>query len=75
MTINTNPVASITGDDEICEGESTTFTANGGITYNWTSGNNQSITVSTANTYTSNRYRFEQLFRYRKYHFDSKSST
>ncbi|MBK8080367.1 MAG: hypothetical protein IPK25_08845 [Saprospiraceae bacterium] len=52
LTINTNPVASITGDDEICDGESTTFTANGGIAYNWTSGNNQSITVSTANTYT-----------------------
>ena len=53
LTINTNPVASITGDDEICEGESTTFTASGGSTYNWgPSQNNQSITVSTANTFT-----------------------
>ncbi|MBK8852529.1 MAG: hypothetical protein IPN10_00115 [Saprospiraceae bacterium] len=53
FTVHNNPTAQITGDDEICDGESTTFTANGGASYNWgPSQNNQSITVSTANTFT-----------------------
>jgi hypothetical protein len=52
LTINTNPTASITGDDEVCQGGSVTFTANGGTSYDWNIGGQttQSITVSTATT-------------------------
>lgn len=32
------PTAGITGDDDICEGETTTLTATGGTSYSWSSG-------------------------------------
>ncbi|MBK8622710.1 MAG: hypothetical protein IPN79_13385 [Saprospiraceae bacterium] len=49
LTINTNPTASITGDDEVCDGGSVTFTANGGTSYSWSTGDNtQNISLSTS---------------------------
>ena len=47
LIINPDPIASISGDDNICVGGSATFTADGGVSYIWSSGQNtQSITVS-----------------------------
>ena len=47
ITVFPNPVASISGDDAVCEGQTTVFTADGGVTYNWGSGANTiSITVT-----------------------------
>jgi len=46
------PVITITGETDICAGESTTLTANGGATYLWSNGTTEStITTSTAGTY------------------------
>ena len=46
------PVITIAGETDICAGESTTFTANGGETYLWSDGTtNNTLTVSTAGTY------------------------
>ncbi|MBK6364325.1 MAG: hypothetical protein IPF52_12855 [Saprospiraceae bacterium] len=51
MIINPDPIASISGDDNICVGGSATFTADGGVSYIWSSGQNtQSITVSNTIT-------------------------
>ena len=50
-----NPViVNITGDTEICDGESTTLTATGGFeSYTWTGGfAGQTLEVSSANTYS-----------------------
>ena len=46
------PNITITGMTDICAGESTTLTANGGETYLWSDGTtNNNLTVSTAGTY------------------------
>ncbi len=46
------PVITITGETDICAGESTTLTANGGATYLWSNGTTETtITTSTAGTY------------------------
>ncbi|MFZ1703453.1 MAG: gliding motility-associated C-terminal domain-containing protein, partial [Saprospiraceae bacterium] len=45
LTIHTNPIASIQGNNSICAGESTSFTASGGVQYIWNSGE----TTSTIN--------------------------
>ena len=46
------PNITITGMTDICAGESTTLTANGGETYLWSDGTtNNTLTVSTAGTY------------------------
>ena len=46
------PNITITGMTDICVGESTTLTANGGETYLWSDGTtNNTLTVSTAGTY------------------------
>jgi gliding motility-associated-like protein len=48
-----NAQASISGVTAICNGTSTTLTANAGQSYQWSTGQNtQSITVNTAGTYT-----------------------
>jgi hypothetical protein len=55
VTVNAPPVASITpnGMVEICEGESIALTANGGVSYLWSTGApTQSITVNTEALYT-----------------------
>ena len=46
------PVITITGETDICAGESTTLTANGGTTYLWSNGTTDAaLTVSNAGTY------------------------
>ena len=46
------PVISITGETDICAGESTTLTANGGETYLWSNGTTDAtLTVSNAGSY------------------------
>jgi hypothetical protein len=53
MTANTNPVAAISGTNAICTGTSTTFTASGGTSYLWSTGEvTAAITASTVQTYT-----------------------
>lgn len=55
VTVNPQPVASITGNQTICNGSSTTLTASGGASFSWSSGQNTAaITVNPANntTYT-----------------------
>jgi uncharacterized protein (TIGR02145 family) len=47
-----DPAASISGDTDICAGESTTLTASGGTSYEWNTGStNASIDVSNAGDY------------------------
>ena len=46
------PVITITGETDICAGESTTLTANGGETYLWSNGTtDNTLTVNMAGTY------------------------
>lgn len=46
------PIITITGETDICAGESTTLTANGGTTYIWSNGTTDAtLTVSTAGTW------------------------
>ncbi|MBK7243367.1 MAG: T9SS type A sorting domain-containing protein [Saprospiraceae bacterium] len=58
LTVDPNPVVTITGDNKICSGTSSTFTANASVgtapfTYLWsTTATTQSINVSTAGTYS-----------------------
>ncbi len=53
VIVNPNPVAVITGDLTICEGESTTLTASGGGSYLWSTNEvTPSITVSPINDQT-----------------------
>ena len=52
VLISQLPVITIAGETDICAGESTTLTANGGETYLWSDGTtNNNLTVSTAGTY------------------------
>ena len=47
ITVNPSPVVTITGNKDICIGNSTTLTASGGGTYLWNTGSaNSSITVT-----------------------------
>ncbi|MEZ4910997.1 MAG: hypothetical protein R2774_09050 [Saprospiraceae bacterium] len=51
VIVNPLPNGSISGDTEICIGESTTLTANGGSSYAWSTGDSgASITVSPSST-------------------------
>jgi|GEM_PF-818488 len=52
--VNPNPTADAGDDVSVCEGETVTLTASGGVSYNWMPGNvsAESITVSDAGTYT-----------------------
>lgn len=53
LTINPQPIAAITGDNVICNGESTTLTASGGSVYAWnTLATTASITVAPTITTT-----------------------
>ena len=53
VTVNALPNPTISGNTSICQGETTTLTANGGISYLWSNNStNVSIAVGTAGTYT-----------------------
>lgn len=53
VTVNALPVPTISGNTSICQGETSTLTANGGTSYRWSnSSTNASITVGTAGIYT-----------------------
>ena len=52
VLVSQSPVITISGETDICTGESTTFTANGGETYLWSDGTTgNTITVSMAGIY------------------------
>ncbi len=55
VTVNSLPIVSITGNNSICSGSSSTLTASGGNFYSWSNGNtNISISVSpTTSTFYS----------------------
>jgi len=53
VTVNPLPTVLLTGNNSICNGQSTTFTASGGTIYNWNTGAHATkITVSQPGTYT-----------------------
>jgi gliding motility-associated-like protein len=53
VTVTLQPLATITGNVLLCEGESTTLNASGGVTYRWSTGQTlSSITVSPDSTTT-----------------------
>lgn len=53
VTVNSLPELTILGDNSICQGESTTFTAYGADSYRWnTGGRLDRITVNTEGVYT-----------------------
>ncbi|MCO6464896.1 MAG: hypothetical protein J5I52_12190, partial [Saprospiraceae bacterium] len=53
VTVNALPIADISGEKEICMGESTTLTASGGSTYAWSEGSTTTaITVTPRETTT-----------------------
>ncbi|MBK9256237.1 MAG: gliding motility-associated C-terminal domain-containing protein [Saprospiraceae bacterium] len=53
LTINNNPIATISGATEICTGANTTWIASGGVDYEWSNTEtNGSVTVSIAGDYT-----------------------
>ncbi|MBR5920114.1 MAG: T9SS type A sorting domain-containing protein [Bacteroidales bacterium] len=53
VTLKALPPTAITGNTTICEGETATLTANGGVTYSWSNGGTgNSISVSQSGIYT-----------------------
>jgi len=54
VTVHELPEPEVTGDTEICEGETTTLTATGGSTYAWSNGNTTSI--ATVNPHETTTY-------------------
>ena len=53
LTVKALPTPTISGNTALCEGESTTLTANGGISYNWSNGSaTNSINVAESGVYT-----------------------
>ncbi|HRG90670.1 MAG TPA: T9SS type A sorting domain-containing protein, partial [Chitinophagales bacterium] len=54
VTVNTLPVAAITGTASVCEGTSSALTATGGTSYDWSDalGTNDQVTVTPAATTT-----------------------
>lgn len=53
VTVNSLPEITITGNNSICQGASTTFIAFGATSYRWTTGSRTDrITVNTQGTYT-----------------------
>lgn len=55
ITVNPNPIAAITGNNTICNGDMATLTASGGTTFSWNTGDNTAILTTSptaATTYT-----------------------
>ena len=53
VTVTLNPTINITGDTELCPGETTTLTANGGTSYMWFDGSTSATyQTGTAGNYT-----------------------
>ncbi len=53
VTVNSLPTISIAGNTVICQGGSSTFSANGANSYTWSTGSNSSsVTVAPLTTYT-----------------------
>ncbi|MCR4856680.1 MAG: T9SS type A sorting domain-containing protein [Bacteroidales bacterium] len=53
LTVKALPTPTITGNTSLCEGEATTLTANGGVTYAWSNASTgNSISVSQSGVYT-----------------------
>ena len=53
VTLEALPTTSITGNTSLCEGQTTTLTANGGVSYLWNNGStNNNISVSQSGVYT-----------------------
>ena len=53
VAVNSLPTVTLTGNNSICEGQSTTLFVSGGTGYYWNNGSHASrITVSTAGTYS-----------------------
>jgi hypothetical protein len=53
LTVIGFPAPTISGNTVICEGQTTTLTANGGISYVWSNGStNASVTISQSGVYT-----------------------
>jgi len=53
LTVKASPTLSISGNTVLCEGQSTTLTANGGNTYLWSNGStNASVIISQSGIYT-----------------------
>jgi gliding motility-associated-like protein len=53
VTVNNLPTALVTGDNTICNGESTTLTASGGVSYSWTTGSTSDTTMVSPTTNTT----------------------
>jgi gliding motility-associated-like protein len=54
ITVNSLPVANVSGDSSSCAGVPVTLTASGGTSYSWSTGNvTPSIVVATSGTYTA----------------------
>ena len=53
VTVNPNPNVTISGNNTICNGQSTTLTASGGTSYSWSTGSSASSIVVSPNTTTT----------------------
>jgi uncharacterized membrane-anchored protein len=45
ITVNSKPIANISGNTSLCQGSATMLTASGGLTYLWSTGSNQSSII------------------------------
>src|SRR6185436_2959086 len=53
VTVNPNPTASISGNNQLCQGTSTTLTASGGGTYLWNTGNTTAAVAAAPGSTTA----------------------
>lgn len=53
ITVNTTPVTSVSGNVTICAGQSTTLSASGGTSYDWTPGGQTTASITVSPTVTT----------------------